>query len=108
MARGYIEGNAPEVKGHLECRGLILGEKGVIHAIPELKGTLAGIDLSHEAAVGKIAEEEVEYLMARGLTRDEATATIVRGFLRVDIEGLPPMLGAELKRAVEASEKEVM
>jgi Fe-S cluster assembly scaffold protein SufB len=108
IARGYIEGNAPEIKGHLECRGLILGEKGMIHAIPELKGTLAGIDLSHEAAVGKIAEEEVEYLMARGLTRDEATATIVRGFLHVDIEGLPPLLNDELKRAVEASEKEVM
>jgi Fe-S cluster assembly scaffold protein SufB len=108
FARGYIEGNAPEVKGHLECRGLILQEKGMIHAIPELKGNLAGVDLSHEAAVGKIAEEEVEYLMARGLTRTEATATIVRGFLRVDIEGLPPLLSAELQRAVEASEKELM
>ena len=108
IARGYIEGNAPEVKGHLECRGLILEGKGMIHAIPELRGTLAGIDLSHEAAIGKIAEEEVEYLMARGLTRTEATATIVRGFLRVDIEGLPPMLGAELQRAIEASEKELM
>jgi Fe-S cluster assembly scaffold protein SufB len=108
VARGYIEGNAPDVKGHLECRGLILTGGGMIHAIPELKGTLAGIDLSHEAAVGKIAEEEVEYLMARGLTRSEATATIVRGFLRVDMEGLPPLLGAELQRAVEASEKDVM
>ena len=108
IARGYIEGNAPEVKGHLECRGLILEGKGVIHAIPELKGTMAGIDLSHEAAVGKIAEEELEYLMARGLTRTEATATIVRGFLRVDIEGLPPLLSAELQRAVEASEKDIM
>jgi Fe-S cluster assembly scaffold protein SufB len=108
FARGYIEGNEPEVKGHLECRGLILEGKGVIHAIPELKGTLAGIDLSHEAAVGKIAEEEVEYLMARGLTRDEATATIVRGFLKVDIEGLPPMLSAELNRAIEASQEDLM
>ena len=108
VARGYIEGNAPDVKGHLECRGLILMGEGIIHAIPELKGTLAGIDLSHEAAVGKIAEEEVEYLMARGLTRSEATATIVRGFLRVDIEGLPPLLGAELQRAIEASEKDLM
>jgi len=108
FARGYIEGNAPEVKGHLECRGLILGEEGMIHAIPELKGTLAGIDLSHEAAVGKIAEEEVEYLMMRGLTRDEATATIVRGFLRVDIEGLPPQLNLELQRAIEASQEEAM
>ncbi|MEA1872403.1 MAG: SufD family Fe-S cluster assembly protein [Chloroflexota bacterium] len=108
VARGYIEGNAPDVKGHLECRGLILTGGGTIHAIPELKGTLAGIDLSHEAAVGKIAEEEVEYLMARGLTRSEATATIVRGFLRVDIEGLPPLLSAELQRAIEASEKDLM
>jgi Fe-S cluster assembly scaffold protein SufB len=56
IARGYIEGNAPDVKGHLECRGLILGKEGTIHAIPELKGTLDGIDLSHEAAVVKIAE----------------------------------------------------
>ena len=107
-ARGYIEGNAPDVKGHLECRGLILTEEGVIHAVPELKGTLAGIDLSHEAAVGKIAEEEVEYLMARGLTQSEATATIVRGFLKVDIEGLPPLLSAELQKAIEASEKDIM
>jgi Fe-S cluster assembly scaffold protein SufB len=108
IARGYIEGNAPEVKGHLECRGLILKGKGGIHAIPELKGLLAGIDLSHEAAVGKIAEEEVEYLMMRGLTRDEATATIVRGFLRVDIEGLPPELNLEIKRAIEDSEQDMM
>jgi len=108
VARGYIEGNAPDVKGHLECRGLILTGEGIIHAIPELKGTLAGIDLSHEAAIGKIAEEEIEYLMARGLTRSEATATIVRGFLRVDIEGLPPLLSAELQRAIEASEKDIM
>ncbi|MCD6599328.1 MAG: SufD family Fe-S cluster assembly protein [Dehalococcoidia bacterium] len=106
--RGYIEGDAPNVKGHLECRGLILKGRGVIHAIPELRGNLVGIDLSHEAAVGKIAEEEIEYLMARGLTRTEATATIVRGFLRVDIDGLPPVLSAELQRAVEASEKEIM
>ena len=107
-ARGYIEGNAPDVKGHLECRGLLLQQGGIIYAVPELKGNLPGIDLSHEAAIGKIAEEEVEYLMARGLTRGEATATIVRGFLRVDIAGLPPVLSAELKRAIEASEKDLM
>ncbi|MDD5287613.1 MAG: SufD family Fe-S cluster assembly protein [Dehalococcoidales bacterium] len=108
VARGYIEGNEPDVKGHLECRGLILGKTGTIHAIPELKGNLSGIDLYHEAAVGKIAEEEVEYLMARGMTREQATATIVRGFLRVDIDGLPPMLNAELQRAVKTSEQDFM
>jgi Fe-S cluster assembly scaffold protein SufB len=45
--------------------------------------------------------------MSRGLGRDEATSMIVRGFLRVDIEGLPPELAEELKRAVEVSEKEL-
>ena len=106
LSRGYIEGNAPQVKGHMECNGLILAERGIIHAVPELKGTIVGIDLSHEAAVGKMSEEELEYLMARGLTRTEATATIVRGFLRVDVEGLPPALNAELRQAVEVSESE--
>jgi uncharacterized protein len=107
ISRGYIEGNEPDVKGHLECRGLILGDKGSIHAIPELKGNRAGVDLSHEAAVGKIAEEEVEYLMARGLTRDEATAAIIRGFLKVDIQGLPAMLNEEMQKAVKQSEQEL-
>jgi len=83
-------------RGHLECKGLILGS-GVIHAIPELEGTVDGVELSHEAAVGKIAQEEIEYLMARGLDEDEATSTIVRGFLNVDIMGLP----RELEQAVE-------
>ena len=108
IARGYIEGNALDVKGHLECRGLVLREGGMIHAIPELKGNMAGVDLSHEAAVGKIAEEEIEYLMARGLTRSEATAIVIRGFMRVDVEGLPPQLSAELSRAMEDSEKDIM
>jgi len=107
VARGDVQGNAPEVKGHLECRGLLLNDEGSIRAIPELTGRLAGIDLSHEAAVGKIAEEEVEYLMSRGLSRDEATAMIVRGFLKVEIEGLPPMLETELKKAIEDSEDDL-
>jgi Fe-S cluster assembly scaffold protein SufB len=45
--------------------------------------------------------------MSRGLSRDAATAMIVRGFLHVDIEGLPPELAEELRHAVEISEKEL-
>ena len=105
IARGYISGSAPGVKGHLECQGLILCERGTIHAVPELEGQISGVDLSHEAAIGKIAEEQLQYLMARGLTHAEATAVIVRGFLNVDIEGLPPQLSNEVKKAIESSEQ---
>ena len=107
-ARGHLKGLMPEVKAHLECHGLILAEEGVIHAIPELEGHTAGAEMSHEAAVGKIAEEEIEYLMARGLTVEEATSTIVRGFLNVQIEGLPPALQAEVDRAIGESEKSML
>ncbi len=107
IARGHLIGEVPEIKAHLECRGLLLNG-GMIHAIPELEGRVDGVELSHEAAVGKIAHEEIAYLMSRGLSEDEATATIVRGFLSVDIPGLPAPLKAEIDRAIEESDKDVM
>jgi Fe-S cluster assembly scaffold protein SufB len=107
ISRGDMVGEVPGVKAHLECRGLII-KGGSIHAIPELKGTVDGVEMSHEAAVGKIAQEEIMYLMSRGMSEDDAVATIVRGFLSVDIPGLPPQLKAEIDRAVSLSQKEVM
>jgi Fe-S cluster assembly scaffold protein SufB len=104
MARGHLVGLVPDIKAHLECRGLILGN-GVVHAIPELEGRVAGVDMSHEAAVGKIAAEEIEYLMARGLDEEEAVSTIVRGFLNVKIEGLPPALEEEMEQAISETNK---
>ena len=59
-------------------------------AVPELSGSVPGVEMSHEAAVGKIDRREIVYLMARGLDEDEAISTIVRGFLNVDIEGASP------------------
>ena len=103
-ARGHLSGNAAGIKAHLECRGLILSDKGAIHAIPELEGHVKDVDMSHEAAVGKIAQEEIGYLMARGLNEDEATSTIVRGFLNVDIEGLPGQLKDEIDKAVTSGD----
>ena len=107
IARGHLIGKVPGVKAHLECRGLLLNG-GLIHAIPELEGDVDDVELSHEAAVGKIAQEEIAYLMSRGLSEDEATSTIVRGFLSVDIPGLPAPLKAEIDKAIEESDKDVM
>ncbi len=97
--RGHIGASSVPARGHLECKGLILGG-GRICAIPELDADIAGVELSHEAAVGKIAQEEIEYLMARGLDEDEATSTIVRGFLNVEMEDLPPELQASIDKQI--------
>jgi len=107
ISRGHLIGEVPEIKAHLECQGLILNG-GIIHAVPELEGHADGVEMSHEAAVGKIAQEEIAYLMSRGLSEEEATSTIVRGFLNVDIPGLPARLKAEIDKAVEESDKSVM
>jgi len=108
VARGHLKGEVEGVKAHLECRGLILDEGGSIHAVPELEGCVPDVDLSHEAAVGKIAQEEIEYLMARGLSEEEATSVIVRGFLNVKIEGLPPLLEREMRKMMELSEESAL
>jgi len=108
IARGHLIGEKPGIKAHLECKGLLLSRKGVIHAIPELEGKTSDVEMSHEAAVGKIAQEEIEYIMARGLTEQEATSLIIKGFLSLEIMGLPSHLKEELNRIIEDTEKEVM
>jgi Fe-S cluster assembly scaffold protein SufB len=101
IARGKIIAKAPKVKGHLECQGLMLSDDGIMRAIPELDSYFYDVELTHEAAVGKIAQEEVEYLMARGLSEDEATSLIVKGFLTVKIEGIPPALQKQIDKTLE-------
>lgn len=101
--RGHLAGKSPDVKGHLECMGLVLSDDSLIYSVPELEGSSRDLELSHEAAVGKIAEEEVLYLMSRGLTEEEAASMIVRGFLSMDITGLPPELAEETKKMIDMS-----
>ena len=101
ISRGDLRNTNPKVKGHLECRGLLIGKESTIHAIPELLAIGEGSDMSHEAAVGKIAEKEIFYLMSRGLTKDEATALIIRGFLDTSILHLPSELDSMIKNMTE-------
>ncbi|MBN3039468.1 MAG: SufD family Fe-S cluster assembly protein [Candidatus Omnitrophica bacterium] len=107
IARGHLRGEVKGIKAHLECRGLMVAEKGHIHAIPELEATVDGVDMSHEAAVGKIARDEIEYLMSRGLSEGEAQAAIVRGFLDTSIMGLPEALQKEVDQTISSCEKDV-
>lgn len=57
-------------------------EKGVVSAVPELTANDIDAQLIHEAAIGKIAGEQLIKLMSLGLTSEEAEAKIVEGFLK--------------------------
>ncbi|MCW3995205.1 MAG: SufD family Fe-S cluster assembly protein [Candidatus Bathyarchaeota archaeon] len=105
IIRGMIEGDNPDCKGHLECRGLVMDDKSFMQSIPELIAKKKGVEITHEAAVGKISEKEIAYLMTRKLSREQAVSLIIRGFMDVRILGLPDSLESEIKRIVEWSAK---
>ena len=101
IVRGMIEGNNPECRGHLECRGLIMDNESLIQSVPALIARKKGAEITHEAAVGKISEKEILYLMTRKLSEDQAISMIIRGFMDVGIMELPEALNEEVNRIVD-------
>lgn len=83
--------------GFLECDGLMVSPQGFIDSVPALKARTDQAKLSHEASVGMIDEEKLNYLMATGLDEDSARNLIVQGFLNLEEQALP----AALKETVE-------
>jgi Fe-S cluster assembly scaffold protein SufB len=101
IVRGLIEGESEECKGHLECKGLLIDDESSIQSIPELVARRKGAEITHEAAVGKISEKEITYLMTRRLSREQAVSLIIRGFMDVGIMGLPAPLSDQVNRIVD-------
>jgi len=101
ILRAYIEGTGKNTKGHTECNGLLLDDKSSVTAIPELKANNIDTELSHEASIGKIAGEQLNYLMSRGLDKETAKALLIRGFLEKGIDGLPESLKKKVDKLIE-------
>ncbi len=78
--RSAINGNN-RCAGHTECDAIIM-DKATVVAIPEITANHIDASLIHEAAIGKIAGEQLTKLMTLGLTEAEAEAQIVNGFLK--------------------------
>lgn len=68
-------------KGHLDCQGLMIADNTRIDLIPELDSRNKTSLLTHEASIGRISEDILNYLRSRGLSEDEAIDLIVSGFL---------------------------
>jgi len=94
---------------HLDCRGIVFSKTGKIFAIPQLisEGALKA-ELSHEASIGPISEEQVEYLMSRGVSREDAVSVITSGFLNLDIPYLPEVIDRNIKEVIQVTAKESM
>ncbi len=101
---GLLMGNAP-CKAHVDCAGMLLvdGEAGYIESVPGLCSKHGDAQMSHEASIGKIAPQEVAYLMSKGMEEREAVSMLIRGFLGSDIVGLGPMLEQQIASIVEVA-----
>lgn len=76
IMRGYAE-----CRGHIQCDSIIM-DNGQVSSIPEITAFDADAALIHEAAIGRIASEQLTKLMTLGLTESEAEDTILEGFLK--------------------------
>ncbi|AFG34666.1 SufD family Fe-S cluster assembly protein [Fervidobacterium pennivorans subsp. shakshaketiis] len=74
-------GNAPYSRAHISCEEITKGEKVVVATTPILKITNDLAELTHEASIGRVSEKQLETLMAKGLTEEEATELIIKGLL---------------------------
>ena len=108
-SRGRLIAKTNDCKAHLDCRGIVQSENSTQWAVPDLVSEGApGAELSHEAAISPIAAEEVYYLMSRGIPKDEAVSMITRGFLDLEIPGLPSALRRRIDEAIAETSRESM
>ena len=87
-----LVGEASGYSGFLGCDGLKLTDRGDIIAVPALKAHAEGAMLSHEASVGIIDDEKLNYLMAAGIDEDAARSLIIQGFLSLESDAIPSQL----------------
>lgn len=74
-------GNAPYSKGHIECTEVTKGADVDVATLPVLKVTNDLSELTHEASIGRINSRQLDTMMAKGMTEEEATEFIIKGML---------------------------
>ena len=76
-----VAANATGAKATVECESLMLDNESRSDTIPIIEINNDSVDIGHEAKIGRISDEAIFYLMSRGISKDEAKAMIVRGFV---------------------------
>jgi len=93
---------AKNIKSNVQCDALMMDNRSQSNTFPtmEIKEN-ENVDIAHEATVGRIGEDQIFYLMSRGLSEAEATKMIVRGFMEPVSKELPLEYAIEFNRLIE-------
>ncbi|MBI4604691.1 MAG: SufD family Fe-S cluster assembly protein [Planctomycetes bacterium] len=94
----------PKARGckvSVECDALLIDKDSRSDTYPTMEIGEDNVQIEHEARVSKVSEEQIFYLMSRGLTEDEARLLIVNGFIEPFTKELPMEYAVELNRLIE-------
>ena len=92
---------AEDVRSNVVCDALLLDETSKTDTYPYIEIEEERVSIGHEATVSKVAEEQIFYLMSRGLSEDEAMSMIVNGFIEPIAKELPLEYAVELNRLIQ-------
>ncbi len=96
MAKGV-----ENAKSNVKCDTLILDETSTSDTIPYTEVLDSRVQMEHEATVTKVSEEQLFYLMSRGLSEEEATRMVVMGFIEPFTRELPMEFAVEMNRLIK-------
>ncbi len=103
--RGLVSAHrkATGARNYTNCDSLLIGGECGAHTVPYLEAKNASAHFEHEATTSKISEDQLFYVMSRGLSQEEAVALIVNGFVRDVLQQLPMEFMAETQKLIGIS-----
>ena len=96
-----IHDGAHHVKSNVVCDALLLDDRSRSDTYPYIEANAQDVNMGHEASVTKIGEDQLFYLMSRGLSEQEANAMVVNGFIEPLVKELPMEYALELNRLIQ-------
>ncbi len=96
-----VQKNAHDVRSNVVCDALLLDNKARSDTYPYIEIDEEDVTIGHEASVSKVGEEQLFYLMSRGLSEEEATTMVVSGFIEPLVKELPMEYAIEMNRLIQ-------
>jgi Fe-S cluster assembly protein SufB len=93
--------DAVDVKSNVVCDALLLDDRSRSDTYPYIEIDEEDVTIGHEASVSKVGEEQLFYLMSRGLSEEEATTMVVSGFIEPLVKELPMEYAVEMNRLIQ-------
>ncbi|MGC8699879.1 MAG: SufD family Fe-S cluster assembly protein, partial [Candidatus Micrarchaeia archaeon] len=97
----HIGKDAANAAVYTKCDAMLIDEDSKASTFPYLENRRSDALQAHEASIGKISKEAVEYIMSRGISEDDAKAMVIFGFINDLVQGLPMDYLLELRRLVK-------